>query len=778
MSDATRDLTIRLSVVMADGKIAPPDLSEFRAAIDRELGGIGGLQVRQIPIGIEPASLQRAAEDFRAAMSSAASNVSVPATGGGAGGGTGGSRLEMYEREIAELQRPVDVSRIQRAVEDVQERLADAMRRTVDIGMQGYAQSVRDRAHTAAGITLDAMGVPHGEERDQIHERTARQNMAVIREHDREEVATQNRDQREADRAYNERIRDAQAGIRSWSKSKGEADSEWAGRVREGEQGLAEYSRNKRKAQADEDRKQAEIYREAEEGIRSWSKAKKEAIAAEREHEREIQQANQATIQFAKGIGQMVMATGHANQDMVRGVVAIEGFSNAAQAAVGTFGAAGIAISGIAAAMGVANYSIDRQRQINNSMHGLDVGSARDSLLGYRLGVGLQQQRSLGMANRRPNLMESRSAYQSMFTRSAEYEDIQRIDSDANLSPEQRERRRSAVGQQYDADEQMMSSRMRSEQMRKQLDDLRSNPINQAAAEAEIDQRHNSVSGRLKKQKNDLDKEVESYRGRNLFSGGISGAFNNIAGRLGNQDWAAASASRDIGVQIGQVEEDRLRDKKQLQDQVNAAKEKELQLSQGLTREAAEEYKILLGRQSQTHANVRREEEGIRQSNINFGMASAGDQALAINLEKKARKIEAQRAARDRGENVTVDTYNDHDKMIARQFGGMALKTVNLQAEEEAKKRGFQGFQFNDQTLAAAQADKLKADNDMASRGPGLKEAAEKFKEQSSDVADQIVGGLTRAFDIQGIADQIMLRIRELERSVQNWKNINGMGPK
>ena len=66
----------------------------------------------------------------------------------------------------------------------------------------------------------------------------------------------------------------------------------------------------------------------------------------------------------------------------------------------------------------------------------------------------------------------------------------------------------------------------------------------------------------------------------------------------------------------------------------------------------------------------------------------------------------------------------------------------------------------------------------MKSNEGRLKDEAQKQQNSAQGAADQIVQGLERAFDVQGIADMVMLRIKDLERRVNTWKQVNGMGPK
>lgn len=685
---------------------------------------------------------------------------------------------EAQSGATAHLQRfaqGVTPEMLQSLVDEVRQSL-QIERSPVEIGQQGYNAAVEQRASNYANQVLDAMNLPHGDERTDAISQMIPEIIRQIRESDREERNTRRSQERTDLRTSQDE--DSARGRRQTSA--GNRAAIFAQMDRELEQEQLESDNRRRRAAQERHRQDAEqqqqVWRDAEQGVAEWSRAKRAATAQEREHAAEMQRAGIAGVQFAKGLAQLAISTSHLSQDSMQAIVAVEGFANLAQAAMmlpGPLKAAAIALSAVAAGGSYMVYRANRAHEISMGRYDMDAGNRRDEANLFSTRLTREHERREERVTRMPDTTRGDIASALTHQREQNFQNIQSIDADPKLSPEQKDRRRQAEENRYQFNAELTGSNIRQNRLREQLFESRQNRINPDKANAEIDKQFGVAMEKKLDQRHELATHLadiaraEQNPMGNMGFNHVYAAYQQDSGRKAQFETQMMQVDTDME----RLELDKINAKKRVQEEIVQSKERELHLTQEMAREAGDEHKILQTNQRKAHEAVRREEEGIRAAEIGFGSRGAGDQMMIMNLEKKAERIAQQQALKDAGQNVTVEQLNEHDKSIAQMGRGkFAMTALNRQSREEAQKAGFESFDFNKETLAPAQADQKQADGMMAQFGPALKAAADKYSNTGKSLASEIVPALEKAFDLRSIGDEIMLRIKELERAVQFWK--------
>jgi len=213
-----------------------------------------------------------------------------------------------------------------------------------------------------------------------------------------------------------------------------------------------------------------------------------------------------------------------------------------------------------------------------------------------------------------------------------------------------------------------------------------------------------------------LEGAVRTGRGW-ISRAGMDGAIDLDSGLYHTQRAALA----DVRARRGQIEESFKKDEAESVEREGKAKADIVRLDKEKLQLQQQQLAAARELQQSVYTALQNEKERVKGLEIGFGSASMPQQFIAMRLQKKHERIEAQRAANvaaGRPIDQGVERYNPWERQ-QNHMGGIASISMERQAKEDAAKMGFKTRDIEkdlEQELNALNAlpkPKMKADIDQ-----------------------------------------------------------------
>jgi len=516
--------------------------------------------------------------------------------------------------------------------------------------------------------------------------------------------------------------------------------------------------------------------RMAQEGLRSYSKIMRERKAAQEKEEAQHKTQTGARIQLAKGAAQFA-ASASGNEKMMHAVVAAEGLSNLASSAA----AAGLAMNpltiGIAAlAAGVVLAAKAMSEAVERIQIGLRATSAKALVEHHAVSQGVLRQfeNQNTLANIRPytgNLANNLKAFDASQKREAR---IREFEASA-ASPEMKARFRERTERQGGFEDERRETES-------QLAFHRNKLRNQERAHrglvndlpGVVESRKKAVAAAENRVKHSQDESSLGSIGRNLYRAGTGElelyGFNTGIDQKTGLWQGQAQNKREAEIALGEAKKQGWEAEKQANEAITESLKQQQAEKAKIAELSTKNLYTTKAEQQAAYQAVHAERQRVQSARISFGGASAGDRMLALNIQAKHKRIEAQRAENkknNRPEDEGIEEYSQHE-LDAPSFGGLEEKTKRQQKERRAKAEGYEiesDLDSLEEENKEQQARKVKPQRDQAGQ--------DAF--DADKAADEIGEAFKRNFPLKEIIAAIDKRGAELKIEMEEAAQKNKM---
>lgn len=444
---------------------------------------------------------------------------------------------------------------------------------------------------------------------------------------------------------------------------------------------------------------------EAAAAIRSYSKIMSERKKAAEEEKRARQDQIEGTRQVTQGLLYMAAASQENSEQMIRGIVQIQGAYKVLQGGAAAAGPVGVAVTGLISAILAYDTIIEHSKTLTKSYWSemaADAARAADVVSQSAVRIGSQGQQRV--SNRIDTSGTNSIATLSRMQRNEESQ-IRDVEARADLSDQMKgQYRREKTREQQRAETGPLLERETF--LKSGISSLDKSQGDIAERAAEAKKAHQSAIDQQKA----AEKHARETAGFTFFERSKESlTYRAISGdtgpaNQGSQDTAAEQARLATMEAV-----------KNAQKEMASIESESLSITQqkaGMERELIETQKQRLTVTKEikqaAYEDMRNTREAARKDAINFGSQDFGEQNKGIRLQKKHEAIEAQKAAnkaagKDEWEGVAQFTQDE--LRFSLSSGGIEAKSARAQAERQAKASG-RKFESNQA------ADYAKAEHD------------------------------------------------------------------
>jgi len=702
----------------------------------------------------------------------------------------------------------------------------------VNVGMPGYGQSVRDRAADAAKSQMTGMSAIqklealHG--KMQAEEKAALEKMAAegqdVGFSDAEMGKLQEKLAKKAALLIREQDREESAAQRAIERANKVADAEVAA------------SERAQKKKEDEARK------EAQSGVREWSRGKKVAERKAKKEDAEttkrikeetsaLNDQNQAAIQTAKGIAQVAASTGLMTNEMVHGVVAIEGFANIAKNASAAFGTPwAIAITGVVAGLAILRESLVFTRDsFKKMLEDAAATSAGSYSAIHKIGIAAMQS-GHRMAAELPENVHRFTARQ-VYETANEEKGIQRRQEEYGVNWQRRHSVRERAEQNLRTEHMQEALQVRSEHLDKQSEinkkTLKKLPDLQKASElaydgkiAAIEKRKIAIPGNGETDVPGSSRQKASGKvfgakelltaafvastgpagmGSLLASGGagvlepktdydstnpLHKAQGKVISAAGGISVADAEINNEkVKVDLAQALADRKKELKAEEEETIRLQQQSLQIGQAKVANTEQQVKVSKEAYDAARKAYEEEKEAHDRTQISHGLLNEGDQSILKEIDEKRKDIEAKEAENEqrkkagRADLLPVDELSQWELQRAAS-AGRGTKLAEYADREGHKRGGNLGIEMvSDISVLKDDLDvKSKAYRADAANGKvgghaaGAIDKISELQKENEETADNIVEGFKNAFKFDVLFEKFKQAFEEKQREFETFR--------
>ncbi len=492
-----------------------------------------------------------------------------------------------------------------------------------------------------------------------------------------------------------------------------------------------------------------------------------DSIKVEKNRIAALKETHQAAIGAVKGLAQLTAAGDENSASMLKNIVAIEGLTNIAKNAGAALGTVGVGLAAIAAGIVATKMAYQEAYEISQQYWRSitqDAALAHERISSSAVRHHRQQSE---VATQMPFMAGIDRALENDALRAERESKIRQVEANPDLTPERKAEFRARTEQRGRFEEMQKAADDEITFKKRQLDQLR-------AADAELirEQKNADAAGQnmISSAKKEVAHSTEesglgtayrhTYRAGHALSDmfGLNTGIDKNTGLFTEQMQAKEQAQERLKA----AEKAAVEGVATAQNQIKQNKAEELRLTQDIANLETKRLSTTREIQQSAYEAVRNEKTRVTQGNISFGTADIGSQSIALRLQEKHERIEAQRAANKAGgvdEDEGVERYSPWE-LQQQTFGGIAGISVRRQAQKDAVKAG---FKFESDLADKEKAFKAEMDKPVIDEQRGRVGAAQM---DAGDAAREMAQAVKDAFRLEDLVARFKAEMQQLRQDI------------